>query len=323
MNENKKNEEIEVLDGLEDFFDSLPEETDVKENRPVESAFEDEVLSVLDEPESDPYFSDFQPDVIEETSENVDLPEVVSDDLTPTIEPVLEPEVFSMEEPVVEIPVEVSDTPEETPDVEEIEPEFGLGFESSSMMSDFTDIGPDSLEPIEITSPIEPELSDMNEMFQMNFEEPKEVTEPIESVQEEVTPEIPNETIDYNFMEEFAPQTNNTLEDAFQFGTVEPVEEPATVKEESYDSDALGKTVVIEPVEPKEVQSVPEKEEQPEEESLALEEVPEEKKETKKAKKKKEKKKNNGRTILFVLLLSILLLAFVALMPMLLETFAV
>lgn len=288
MNENKNNEEIEVLDGLEDFFDTTPNKTES-----VEKTEEEEVFSVLDEPEDAEKFSTFEPDQIEEepTFEDIEMA-----DLKPTIEPVIEPEVFSMEGST--------------------EPSDALSLNVEEEPIDFPSFSSDTLEAIEIAA-TEPEMVPTDEMFQWNTE-PMEGSESDDIAKEEATVDM-----NYNFMEEFAPQESPVLEDAFQFEPTKTVEESLELPEETYDSDALGKTVVIEPVEPKEMQEEKPVETPVEEVvEVSKENVEEKPKKSKKIKKEK-KNKGNGRTMLFVVLLGILLLAFVALIPMLLETFAV
>ncbi len=295
MNENKNSEEIEVLDGLDDFFELTPNETEKEEEKPQA----EEVFSVLDEPEEEEEnFSTFEPDKIveEPTFENLEIV-----DLKPTIEPVVEPEVFSMEETV---------EPELSTSLQEEEFNYP-SFESAA------------LEPIELSSP-EEENPTTDEMFQWDVEEP-EVSETLESNLDAVESmsEVPTADMNYNFMEEFAPQETPTIDDAFQFEPTKVVEESLTLPEEPEDSDVLGKTVVIEPVEPKEMQEEKQQEEPNTQPEVSKELPEEEKPKQKKQKKEKKKKEGNGRTMLFVVLLGILLLAFVALIPIILETFAV
>ncbi len=389
MSEQKHNDDIEVLDGLDDLFSEptiKPEETvneEKTENVVVDSIEEpEEVLSVLDEQsvvtspkveepqvndlntkeiEEKP-FTEFVPDALEpfENTKSETLMkepvietkvEPTSNPVTPELEEVFHFDFTDLKEPE-EAKQEVKDLEPAIPKIdslpevseeinhepEEVEPKVEMKEEPESepVLASFDSV----LEPIEITeskeekAPIEPVMPDLDPVV----EETK--TEEISVPEVDSDLEKTNYDINYNFADTFATNNNESeveqpsIDDAFQF---EPTLTAVESEKSSVMDNDLGKTVIIEPVEPKEVVSeeatvdsnTEVKEETTEaapvenENALTVVENKEPEKKKKEEKEKIGKKKTNGRTIVFIVLVVLLLLAFVILLPTILEQFAI
>lgn len=389
MSEQKHNDDIEVLDGLDDLFSEptiKPEETvneEKTENVVVDSIEEpEEVLSVLDEQsvvtspkaeepqvndlntkeiEEKP-FTEFVPDALEpfENTKSETLMkepvietkvEPTSNPVTPELEEVFHFDFTDLKEPE-EAKQEVKDLEPAIPKIdslpevseeinhepEEVEPKVEMKEEPESepVLASFDSV----LEPIEITeskeekAPIEPVMPDLDPVV----EETK--TEEISVPEVDSDLEKTNYDINYNFADTFATNNNESeveqpsIDDAFQF---EPTLTAVESEKSSVMDNDLGKTVIIEPVEPKEVVSeeatvdsnTEVKEETTEaapvenENALTVVENKEPEKKKKEKKEKIGKKKTNGRTIVFIVLVVLLLLAFVILLPTILEQFAI
>lgn len=341
MNEKNYNEDIEILDGLEDFFDYTPEVKEEKVEAKEPELEEEEVLSVLDEAKESTPFTEFTPtsleeepvvqvaplmDEIESENEKVESSEEVQEiptmdetmeainpmQDTVTIEPLPSDEVFHLsEEPVVSSVSDEMVSNEMNVQEHEMEEPFP---------KEGIEIGPSSLEPVEIDS-----WSAENQVEEPSF---TDVTPTMEEANIETDSMAPDLDLNYNFAHDFSNGEYQTIDDAFQFEpTMETIEEPKEDIPLADDSmEPLGKTVIIEPVNPKDIEEpANESSEQQVPSNLPVVEetqvVPVEEKEEKKSKDKKEKK--NSRTVLFVILLIILLLAFAALVPIALEKFAV
>lgn len=341
MKDKNYEEEIEILDGLEDLFpetsekkeqpkeapeeilsvlneptvNSFPEVESREEEKIVSTEEPEEVLSVLSEEKEEIPFTTFTPDTLKEEKE---------EEIPSSIEPLNEPEEIAPVEEENSLPLDdslnltsISDFKDDESlretDVEElpVQEEEAKSLDEPQDMYPDVKIGPSDLEPVDIT-PVKQEVEEEPTFDHLDTNEPTS-TEPIYD-------------LNYNFVDDFT-NGGGTLDDAFQF---EPVveslekEEPQVDPFEVEETSSLDKTVIIEPVEPKQASLEPVVQE-PEVKEVSVEEkqeVKEEKPEKIKQKKEKEKGKN-GRTIIFIILLVILLLAFAVLVPMVLEKFAV
>ena len=307
MSEQKHNDDIEVLDGLDDLFSEptiKPEETvneEKTENVVVDSIEEpEEVLSVLDEQsvvtspkveepqvndlntkeiEEKP-FTEFVPDALEpfENTKSETLMkepvietkvEPTSNPVTPELEEVFHFDFTDLKEPE-EAKQEVKDLEPAIPKIdslpevseeinhepEEVEPKVEMKEEPESepVLASFDSV----LEPIEITEskeekePIEPVMPDLDPVVEETKAEEISVPE-VDSDLEKT-----NYDINYNFADTFATNNNESeveqpsIDDAFQF---EPTLTAVESEKSSVMDNDLGKTVIIEPVEPKEVVS--------------------------------------------------------------------
>lgn len=325
MNNDKYNEEIEILDGLDDLFDPVPQKKEPVVEVPTEEPVkEEEVLSVLDEHEEEPNFTTFTPDKIDDVMsiftpeeeinsvENIqpisETEEQAVEEINFNEEPTLEESVqFENSEPMVDeiFSFEPTETIVEDPVVSSEENEDIIDFEEAST-TEGTVPGSDVLEPVEIAPLVDSEVS------------------------EPVVEETPDYNIDYAFMSDM-DNNSQSIDDAFTF---EPSVKQSK-KEESVVSDtnvevqddidsamALGKTVIIEPVDTKQLE-----EENIEKTQKLAKLQPKEEKELvpveDKKEVKKDKKKVDNRTLLFVVLLIILLLACAALAPLVLESLGI
>ena len=303
------------------FLDSL----EPFENTKSESLMKDSVI----ETKVEPTFNTSTPE----------LEEVFHFDFTDLKEPEeAKQEVKDLEPaiPKVDSLPEVSE--ESNNEMVEVEPivEMKEESEENPILASFDSV----LEPIEITeskeekTTIEPIISDLEPMVEKAEEDKFSVPE-VDSDLEKT-----NYDINYNFADAFV--TNNkesdaeqpSIDDAFQF---EPTLTALETEKDSVIDNDLGKTVIIEPVEPKEVVSeeatvngnTEVKEETTEavpvenENALTVVENKEPEKKEKEKKEKIGKKKPNGRIIVFIVLVVLLLLAFVILLPTILEQFAI
>lgn len=269
------------------------------------------------------------------------LPEVESI-VEPEVKPIEEvqpimPQVEEKEEPVIPVmpveEVEPAVVEEKTPETVEPDP----------VLASFDSV----LEPIDIVDSKEPEKTEeMNSVTEPEIaEEPKLEEKELSKTDSDL--EKTDYNINYDFsdvfanVEESSASQQPTIDDAFQFEpsltalTPEP-SEGVPFKEELQREDDLGKTVIIEPVEPKpiveettqsgsqdKVETKQEVDQKQEEVTPVEGDIKVEKKEKEEKKKtKKEKKKMDGRMIVFIVLIILLLLAFVILLPTILENFA-
>lgn len=269
------------------------------------------------------------------------LPEVESI-VEPEVKPIEEvqpvmPQVEEKEEPVIPVmpveEVEPAVVEEKTPETVEPDP----------VLASFDSV----LEPIDIVDSKELEKTEeMNSVTEPEIaEEPKLEEKELSKTDSDL--EKTDYNINYDFsdvfanVEESSASQQPTIDDAFQFEpsltalTPEPSEE-VPFKEEPQREDDLGKTVIIEPVEPKpiveettqsgsqdKVETKQEVDQKQEEVTPVEGDIKVEKKEKEEKKKtKKEKKKMDGRMIVFIVLIILLLLAFVILLPTILENFA-
>ena len=307
------------------FSDFVPDSLEPFENTKSESLMKDSVI----ETKVEPTFNTSTPE----------LEEVFHFDFTDLKEPEeAKQEVKDLEPaiPKVDSLPEVSE--ESNNEMVEVEPIVEMKEESEEdpILASFDSV----LEPIEITeskeekTPIEPIISDLEPMVEKAEEDKFSVPE-VDSDLEKT-----NYDINYNFADAFV--TNNkesdaeqpSIDDAFQF---EPTLTALETEKDSVIDNDLGKTVIIEPVEPKEVVSeeatvngnTEVKEETTEavpvenENALTVVENKEPEKKEKEKKEKIGKKKPNGRIIVFIVLVVLLLLAFVILLPTILEQFAI
>lgn len=307
------------------FSDFVPDSLEPFENTKSESFIKDSVI----ETKVEPTFNTSTPE----------LEEVFHFDFTDLKEPEeAKQEVKDLEPaiPKVDSLPEVSE--ESNNEMVEVEPIVEMKEESEEdpILASFDSV----LEPIEITeskeekTPIEPIISDLEPMVEKAEEDKFSVPE-VDSDLEKT-----NYDINYNFADAFV--TNNkesdaeqpSIDDAFQF---EPTLTALETEKDSVIDNDLGKTVIIEPVEPKEVVSeeatvngnTEVKEETTEavpvenENALTVVENKEPEKKEKEKKEKIGKKKPNGRIIVFIVLVVLLLLAFVILLPTILEQFAI
>lgn len=353
MDEKKYNDEIEILDGLDDLFTTPKEEKEeIKTDNIFEPTFtfddellnssKDEVFDVLNEPIVDMNkikeeskvikenpFSTFTPDriTINEQSQVVKEPEVKEpvvesiksqeptmdeifymnfDEETPKVEEnVVEEQnntnIFDIETSVNEVPVDnvstVNDSFDDKSDsfsVEQPVEEQEVDLEKTNFHLD------EVLKPIDLTAQINVEeikAKSNSSLFDENIK-----LEPVE--------EKNNFDINYNFAEQNDTKDTTNLDEAFKF-------EANETKENNFDGNKLGETVIIEPVELKPVEkndnNTDKKEEPKQEETKALEVV-----ETT----KKEPKKKDGRMLAFILLVVLLLISIIALFPAIIEKFA-
>lgn len=271
------------------------------------------------------------------------LPEVESI-VEPEVKPIEEvqpvmPQVEEKEEPVIPVmpveEVEPAVVEEKTPETVEPDP----------VLASFDSV----LEPIDIVDSKEPEKTEeMNSVTEPEIAEEEPKIEDKELSKPDSDLEKTDYNINYNFADVFANSGESsaehqpTIDDAFQFEpsltalTPEPSKEEVPFKEEPQREDDLGKTVIIEPVEPKpiveettqsgsqdKVETKQEVDQKQEEVTPVEGDIKVEKKEKEEKKKtKKEKKKMDGRMIVFIVLIILLLLAFVILLPTILENFA-
>lgn len=269
----------------------------------------------------------------------------------PEVETIVEPEVKPIEEEQPVMP-QVEETEEPVipvMPVEEVEPavveeKTPETVEPDPVLASFDSV----LEPIDIVDSKEPEKTEeMNSVTEPEIAEEEPKIEDKELSKPDSDLEKTDYNINYNFADVFANSGESsaehqpTIDDAFQFEpsltalTPEPSEE-VPFKEEPQREDDLGKTVIIEPVEPKpiveettqsgsqdKVETKQEVDQKQEEVTPVEGDIKVEKKEKEEKKKsKKEKKKMDGRMIVFIILIVLLLLAFVILLPTILENIA-
>ena len=359
MNDSRYNDEIEVLDGLDDILEEEQPKEEIVEVQPTSEP--EEVLSVLDEqpsdsntekPEESPItrcvpdslgdFSTTENESLmkEKTEPEVETPTVTE---TPKMEEIFhfdfeEPAAAQQEtkdpepilpevEPVMESEVKPMEEVEEVMPVEEKEVEMPK--EEDPVLASFDSV----LEPIDIVDTKEPEKEE--EKPSLVVEEPK-----LEVSEENTDLEKTDYNINYDFSDVFANNTENstnqqpTIDDAFQFEpsltalTPEPTNSEVPFPDTTAKEEDLGKTVIIEPVEPKPISEEPVESEvkeeiEPKNEPVINKEEKNSEVKEEKKKAKKEKKKMDGRMIVFVVLIILLLLAFVILLPTILENFAI
>ncbi len=321
-----------VPDSLGDFYINENESLMQEQPAPQEEV---ETPTVTETPQMEEIFHfDFE-EPAEAKQETAD-PEPV----LPEVETIVEPEVKPIEEePPVMPQVEETEEPViPVMPVEEVEPavveeKTPETVEPDPVLASFDSV----LEPIDIVDSKEPEKTEEEPKI-----EEKELSKPDSDL------EKTDYNINYNFADVFAnggessAEHQPTIDDAFQFEpsltalTPEPSKEEVPFKEEPQREDDLGKTVIIEPVEPKptveettqsgsqdKVETKQEVDQKQEEVAPVEGDIKVEKKEKEEKKKtKKEKKKMDGRMIVFIVLIILLLLAFVILLPTILENFA-
>ena len=321
-----------VPDSLGDFYTNENESLMQEQPAPQEEV---ETPTVTETPQMEEIFHfDFE-EPAEAKQETAD-PEPV----LPEVETIVEPEVKPIEEePPVMPQVEETEEPViPVMPVEEVEPavveeKTPETVEPDPVLASFDSV----LEPIDIVDSKEPEKTE-----EVNsFTEP-EIAEEEPKIEEKELPKPDSDlektdyNINYNFADVFAnggessAEHQPTIDDAFQFEPSLTALTPEPSKEEPQREDDLGKTVIIEPVEPKPiVEETPQSGSQDKVETKQEEVTPvegdikvEKKEKEEKKKSKKEKKKMDGRMIVFIVLIILLLLAFVILLPTILENFA-
>ena len=333
-----------VPDSLGDFYTNENESLMQEQPAPQEEV---ETPTVTETPQMEEIFHfDFE-EPAEAKQETAD-PEPV----LPEVETIVEPEVKPIEEePPVMPQVEETEEPViPVMPVEEVEPavveeKTPETVEPDPVLASFDSV----LEPIDIVDSKEPEKTEEVNSFtepEIAEEEPKIEEKELSKPDSDL--EKTDYNINYNFADVFAnggessAEHQPTIDDAFQFEpsltalTPEPSKEEVPFKEEPQREDDLGKTVIIEPVEPKpiveetpqsgsqdKVETKQEVDQKQEEVTPVEGDIKVEKKEKEEKKKmKKEKKKMDGRMIVFIVLIILLLLAFVILLPTILENFA-
>ena len=334
-----------VPDSLGDFYTNENETLMQEQPAPQEEV---KTPTVTETPKMEEIFHFDFDEPTEAKQETADpepvLPEVKPVEVETIVEPIEEvqpliPEVEEKEEPVIPVmPVEEV----EPAVVEEKTPET---VESDPVLASFDSV----LEPIDIVDSKEPEKTEeMNSVTEPEIaeEEPKLEEEELSKTDSDL--EKTDYNINYDFSDVFANGGESssfqqpTIDDAFQFEpsltalTPEPSESEASFSDTTVKEDDLGKTVIIEPVEPKpiveetpqsgsqdKVETKQEVDQKQEEVTPVEGDIKVEKKEKEEKKKsKKEKKKMDGRMIVFIILIVLLLLAFVILLPTILENIA-
>ncbi len=334
-----------VPDSLGDFYTNENETLMQEQPAPQEEV---KTPTVTETPKMEEIFHFDFDEPTEAKQETADpepvLPEVEPVEVETIVEPIEEvqpliPEVEEKEEPVIPVmPVEEV----EPAVVEEKTPET---VESDPVLASFDSV----LEPIDIVDSKEPEKTEEVNSFtepEIAEEEPKLEEKELSKTDSDL--EKTDYNINYDFSDVFANGGESssfqqpTIDDAFQFEpsltalTPEPSESEASFSDTTVKEDDLGKTVIIEPVEPKPiVEETPQsgsqdKVETKQEVDRKQEEVTpvegdikvEKKEKEEKKKSKKEKKKMDGRMIVFIILIVLLLLAFVVLLPTILENIA-
>lgn len=334
-----------VPDSLGDFYTNENETLMQEQPAPQEEV---KTPTVTETPKMEEIFHFDFDEPTEAKQETADpepvLPEVKPVEVETIVEPIEEvqpliPEVEEKEEPVIPLmPVEEV----EPGVVEEKTPET---VESDPVLASFDSV----LEPIDIVDSKEPEKTEeMNSVTEPEIAEEEPKLEEKELSKTDSDLEKTDYNINYDFSDVFANGGESssfqqpTIDDAFQFEpsltalTPEPSESEASFSDTTVKEDDLGKTVIIEPVEPKPiVEETPQsgsqdKVETKQEVDRKQEEVTpvegdikvEKKEKEEKKKSKKEKKKMDGRMIVFIILIVLLLLAFVILLPTILENIA-
>lgn len=334
-----------VPDSLGDFYTNENETLMQEQPAPQEEV---KTPTVTETPKMEEIFHFDFDEPTEAKQETADpepvLPEVKPVEVETIVEPIEEvqpliPEVEEKEEPVIPVmPVEEV----EPAVVEEKTPET---VESDPVLASFDSV----LEPIDIVDSKEPEKTEeMNSVTEPEIAEEEPKLEEKELSKTDSDLEKTDYNINYDFSDVFANGGESssfqqpTIDDAFQFEpsltalTPEPSESEASFSDTTVKEDDLGKTVIIEPVEPKPiVEETPQsgsqdKVETKQEVDRKQEEVTpvegdikvEKKEKEEKKKSKKEKKKMDGRMIVFIILIVLLLLAFVILLPTILENIA-
>lgn len=334
-----------VPDSLGDFYTNENETLMQEQPAPQEEV---KTPTVTETPKMEEIFHFDFDEPTEAKQETADpepvLPEVKPVEVETIVEPIEEvqpliPEVEEKEEPVIPLmPVEEV----EPGVVEEKTPET---VESDPVLASFDSV----LEPIDIVDSKEPEKTEeMNSVTEPEIAEEEPKLEEKELSKTDSDLEKTDYNINYDFSDVFANGGESssfqqpTIDDAFQFEpsltalTPEPSESEASFSDTTVKEDDLGKTVIIEPVEPKtiveetpqsgsqdKVETKQEVDQKQEEVTPVEGDIKVEKKEKEEKKKsKKEKKKMDGRMIVFIILIVLLLLAFVILLPTILENIA-
>lgn len=334
-----------VPDSLGDFYTNENETLMQEQPAPQEEV---KTPTVTETPKMEEIFHFDFDEPTEAKQETADpepvLPEVEPVEVETIVEPIEEvqpliPEVEEKEEPVIPVmPVEEV----EPAVVEEKTPET---VESDPVLASFDSV----LEPIDIVDSKEPEKTEeMNSVTEPEIAEEEPKLEEKELSKTDSDLEKTDYNINYDFSDVFANGGESssfqqpTIDDAFQFEpsltalTPEPSESEASFSDTTVKEDDLGKTVIIEPVEPKpiveetpqsgsqdKVETKQEVDQKQEEVTPVEGDIKVEKKEKEEKKKsKKEKKKMDGRMIVFIVLIVLLLLAFVILLPTILENIA-
>lgn len=334
-----------VPDSLGDFYTNENETLMQEQPAPQEEV---KTPTVTETPKMEEIFHFDFDEPTEAKQETADpepvLPEVEPVEVETIVEPIEEvqpliPEVEEKEEPVIPVmPVEEV----EPAVVEEKTPETA---ESDPVLASFDSV----LEPIDIVDSKEPEKTEeMNSVTEPEIAEEEPKLEEKELSKTDSDLEKTDYNINYDFSDVFANGGESssfqqpTIDDAFQFEpsltalTPEPSESEASFSDTTVKEDDLGKTVIIEPVEPKpiveetpqsgsqdKVETKQEVDQKQEEVTPVEGDIKVEKKEKEEKKKsKKEKKKMDGRMIVFIILIVLLLLAFVILLPTILENIA-
>ena len=334
-----------VPDSLGDFYTNENETLMQEQPAPQEEV---KTPTVTETPKMEEIFHFDFDEPTEAKQETADpepvLPEVEPVEVETIVEPIEEvqpliPEVEEKEEPVIPVmPVEEV----EPAVVEEKTPET---VESDPVLASFDSV----LEPIDIVDSKEPEKTEeMNSVTEPEIPEEELKLEEKELSKTDSDLEKTDYNINYDFSDVFANGGESssfqqpTIDDAFQFEpsltalTPEPSESEASFSDTTVKEDDLGKTVIIEPVEPKpiveetpqsgsqdKVETKQEVDQKQEEVTPVEGDIKVEKKEKEEKKKsKKEKKKMDGRMIVFIILIVLLLLAFVILLPTILENIA-
>lgn len=334
-----------VPDSLGDFYTNENETLMQEQPAPQEEV---KTPTVTETPKMEEIFHFDFDEPTEAKQETADpepvLPEVEPVEVETIVEPIEEvqpviPEVEEKEEPVIPVmPVEEV----EPAVVEEKTPET---VESDPVLASFDSV----LEPIDIVDSKEPEKTEeMNSVTEPEIPEEEPKLEEKELSKTDSDLEKTDYNINYDFSDVFANGGESssfqqpTIDDAFQFEpsltalTPEPSESETSFSDTTVKEDDLGKTVIIEPVEPKpiveetpqsgsqdKVETKQEVDQKQEEVTPVEGDIKVEKKEKEEKKKsKKEKKKMDGRMIVFIILIVLLLLAFVILLPTILENIA-